>query len=192
MSLKSEVWRSDSVAKASKVSPSVPPNGKSSHAAVQTRENLKCAFCSHCCGAAFIGGWKFEMIFDQPSCMRCNEHSNKVDFILDWCSCHSGGVLCSERVRRRKPQNVSGQSSVALSHRRKLFFGALHAAVQTCKNVCPLCGLARHGSAFISVFDSVADDRESLGEKTLFASYSAQWYPIFLQVMLPKFRKKDS
>ena len=32
------------MAKASKVSPSVPPNGKSSHAAVQTRENLKCAF----------------------------------------------------------------------------------------------------------------------------------------------------
>ena len=31
-----------------------PP--KSSHAAVQTRENLKCAFCRHCCGASFIGG----------------------------------------------------------------------------------------------------------------------------------------
>ena len=95
---------------------------KSSHAAVQTRENLKCAFCGHCCGAAFIGGWKFEMSFDQPSCMRCNEHNKEVDFILDWCSCHSGGVLCSERARRRKPQNVSGQSSVALSHRRKLSY----------------------------------------------------------------------
>ena len=98
---------------------------KSSHAAVQTRENLKCAFqvrTSSCCGAAFIGGWKFEMSFDQPSCMRCNEHNKQVDFILDWCSCHSGGVLCSERARRRKPQNVTGQSSVALSHRRKLSY----------------------------------------------------------------------
>ena len=75
---------------------------------------------TYCCGAAFIGGWKFEMSFDQPSCMRCNEHNKQVDFILDWCSCHSGGVLCSERARRRKPHNVSGQSSVALSHRRKL------------------------------------------------------------------------
>ena len=45
-----------------------------------------------------------------------------VDFILDWCSCHSGGVLWNERARRRKPQNVSGQSSVALSHRRKLSY----------------------------------------------------------------------
>ena len=60
----------------------------------------------------------------------------------------------------------------------------MHAAVQTRENLCtPSCGLARC-SAFISVFDSV----ESLSEKTLFAS----WYPIFLQVMLPKFRKKDS
>ena len=23
------------------------------------------------------------MSFDQPSCMRCNEHNNKLDFILD-------------------------------------------------------------------------------------------------------------
>ena len=45
----------------------------------------------------------------------------------------------------------------------------MHAAVQTRENVCSLCGLARC-SAFISVFDSV----ESLSEKTLFASYSAQ------------------
>ena len=96
---------------------------KSSHAVVQTRENLKCAF---------IGGLKFEIkSFDQPSCRRCNEHNKHVDFMLDWCSCHSGGDLCSdsnvERARRRKPQNVSGQtcssSSAALSqagHRRKL------------------------------------------------------------------------
>ena len=54
--------------------------------------------------------------------MRCNEHNKQADFILDWCSCHSGGVLWSERARRRKPQNVSGQSSVALSHRRKLSY----------------------------------------------------------------------
>ena len=87
----------------------------------QTRENLKCAFCGHCCGAAFIGG-TFEMSFLQPSYMRCNEHNKQVDFILDWCSCHSGGVLWSERARRRKPQNVSGQSSVALSHWRKLSY----------------------------------------------------------------------
>ena len=115
---------------------------KSSHAAVpwQTRENLKCIFCGHFCGSAFIGGWKFEMSFDQPSCMRCNEHNKQVDFILDWCSCHSGGVLCSERARRRKPQNVSGQSSVALSHRRNW---AMHTAVQTRENLCSLCGLAR-------------------------------------------------
>ena len=47
----------------------------------------------------------------------------------------------------------------------------MHTAVQTRENVCTcsLCGLARC-SAFISVFDSV----ESLSEKTLFASYSAQ------------------
>ena len=66
----------------------------------------------------------FELSFVQPSCMRCNEHNKQVDFILDWCSCHSGGVLWSERARRRKPepQNVSGQSSAALSHRRKLSY----------------------------------------------------------------------
>ena len=60
--------------------------------------------------------------FQPPSGMRCNEHNKQVDFMLDWCSCHSGGVLCSEQTRRRKPQNVSGQSSVAPSHRRKLSY----------------------------------------------------------------------
>ena len=53
---------------------------KSSHAAAQTRE--KCAFCGHCCGAAFIGGLKFEIkSFDRPSCMGCNEHNKQVNFM---------------------------------------------------------------------------------------------------------------
>ena len=134
--------RSDSMAKASEVSPSVPPNGKSSHAAVQTRENLKCDFCGHCCGAAFTGGWNFEMSFDQPSCTRYNEHNNKVlvDFMLDCCMQLSQMRRTFQRTgSTAKSSKCFGQSSVALSHRRKL----MHATVQARENLCSLCGLAR-------------------------------------------------
>ena len=48
--------RSDSMAKAFKVSPSVLRR-KSLQAAVQTRENLKCALCSHCCGPLLSEVW---------------------------------------------------------------------------------------------------------------------------------------
>ena len=112
-----------------------------------------------CCGAAFIGGWKFEMnfeSFDQPLCMRCNEHSNKVDFILDWCSCHSGGVLKTWSFAANGLDgeslnwlNVSGQSSVALSHRRKLF--SVHYA-RCCTNPRKLVLSLRTRSLFRFLF----------------------------------------
>ena len=124
----------------------------------------------------------------------CSQRFLQIAVILDWCSCHSGGALCSERARRRKPQkpqNVSGQSSVALSHQRKLSYA------RSCTNPWKLVLSLRTVSDLLAVRLSYYDgcstqSAESLSEKTLFASYSAQLYPIVLQVMLPKFRKKDS
>ena len=132
---------------------------------------------------------RLKLSFDQPSCMRCNEHNQQQSRL------HSRLMQLSQRRRTLQRTGSTAKASKCFwavisspePPKETVLRCTMHAAVQTRENLCSFCGLAR-SSTFISVFDSV----ESLSEKTLFASYSAQWYPIFLQVMLPKFRKKDS
>ena len=94
--------RSDSMAKASKVSPSIPPKKVFAHCC--TVKPVRCAFCGHCCGAAFIGGWTFEMIFVQPSCMRCNEHNKQGRL-------HSRLMQLSQRRRTLKRTGSTAKAS---------------------------------------------------------------------------------